>query len=182
VAYLLERDYSVRLPRKLQIEFSRVIQQISDKTGREIRPAEIWDAFGAEYLNQRIPLSCNQYSESASAGIVHISATVKDGGAEHLIAENGNGPIDAFVGAMNRSFGLGIKIVDYQEQSISEGASGTAMAFVEIQFGSSEPVFGAGMNPNIVTASLDAILTAVNRAVRLGRVELASASASSSHI
>jgi 2-isopropylmalate synthase len=177
VAYLLERDYSVRLPRKLQIEFSRVIQQISDKTGREIRPAEIWDAFGAEYLNQRIPLSCNQYSESASAGIVHISATVKDGGAEHLIAENGNGPIDAFVGAMNRSFGLGIKIVDYQEQSISEGASGTAMAFIEIQFGSSEPVFGAGMNPNIVTASLDAILTAVNRAVRLGRVELASAKA-----
>jgi 2-isopropylmalate synthase len=175
VAYLLERDYSVRLPRKLQIEFSRIIQQISDKTGREIRPAEIWDAFEAEYLNQRSPLSCNQYSESSSAGIVHISATVMEGSLEHLIAENGNGPIDAFVGAMNGRFGLGIQIVDYQEQSISEGASGTAMAFVEIQFGASEAVFGAGMNPNIVTASLDAILSAVNRAVRLGRVEMLSA-------
>jgi 2-isopropylmalate synthase len=76
------------------------------------------------------------------------------------------------VGALNGRFGLGIKIADYQEQSISEGASGTAIAFVEIQFGSSGPVFGAGMNPNIVTASLDAILSAVNRAVRLGRVTL----------
>jgi 2-isopropylmalate synthase len=78
---------------------------------------------------------------------------------------------------MNRRFGLGIEIVDYQEQSISEGASATAMAFVEIQFGASEPVFGAGMNPNIVTASLDAILSAVNRAARLGRVELLSVKA-----
>jgi 2-isopropylmalate synthase len=100
---------------------------------------------------------------------VHISATVKEGSAEHMIAGNGNGPIDAFVGAMNVSFGLAIGVVDYQEQSISQGASGTAMAFIAIQFGESEPVFGAGINPNIVTASLDAILSAVNRALRLGR-------------
>jgi 2-isopropylmalate synthase len=173
VAYLLERDYSVRLPRKLQIEFSRVIQRISDKTGREIRPAEIWEAFEAEYLNQQSPFSCIQYSESSSAGIVNISATVKQGNADHSIAGNGNGPIDAFVGAMNGKFGLAIRVADYQEQSISEGASGTAMAFVEIQFGESEAVFGAGINPNIVTASLDAILCAVNRAVRLGRVAFA---------
>jgi 2-isopropylmalate synthase len=177
VAYLLERDYSVRLPRKLQIEFSRVIQKISDETGREIRPPEIWNAFEKEYLNQRSPLSCHQYSESSSAGSVNISATVQRGKEEELIAGSGNGPIDAFVGALNGRFGLGIKIVDYQEQSISEGASATAMAFVEIQFGSSESVFGAGMNPNIVTASLDAILSAVNRAVRLGRVELLSVNA-----
>jgi len=172
VAYLLERDYSVRLPRKLQIEFSRVIQKISDETGREIRPADIWNAFEAEYLSQRIPLSCHQYSEGSSAGTVNISATVQQGKEEELIVGSGNGPIDAFVGALNGRFGLGIKIADYQEQSISEGASGTAIAFVEIQFGSSGPVFGAGMNPNIVTASLDAILSAVNRAVRLGRVTL----------
>jgi 2-isopropylmalate synthase len=175
VAYLLERDYSVRLPRKLQIEFGRVIQKISDKTGREIRPAEIWGAFEAEYLNQRSPLSCNQYSESASAGVVRITATVQQSDGEQSITGSGNGPIDAFVGAMNERYGLDIRIVDYQEQSISEGASASAMAFVEIQFGDSETVFGAGTNPNIVTASLDAILSAVNRAVRLERVELLSA-------
>jgi 2-isopropylmalate synthase len=173
VAYLLERDYGVRLPRKLQVEFSRVIQKISDGTGREVRPADIWSAFEAEYLNQRSPLACIQHSENSSRGSVTISATVEEGDQEESIVGSGNGPIDAFVGALNGRFGLGIKIVDYQEQSISEGASGTAIAFVEIQLGASELVFGAGMNPNIVTASLDAILCAVNRAVRLGRVELA---------
>jgi 2-isopropylmalate synthase len=172
VAYLLERDYSLRLPRKLQIEFSRVIQKISDRNGREIRPAELWAAFEEEYLNQRSPLACIQYSESSSAGDVTISATVNDSGAEHAITGNGNGPIDAFVEAMNQKFGLDLRVVDYQEQAISKGASASAMAFIEIQFGESESLFGAGMNPNIVTASLDAILSAVNRALRLGQAAL----------
>jgi 2-isopropylmalate synthase len=172
VAYLLERDYSVRLPRKLQIEFSRVIQKISDETGREIRPAEIWAAFEREYLEQSSPLTCIQYSETSSAGKVSISATVKNGSVEHAIFGDGNGPIDAFTGAMNKEFGLDLRVVDYQEQSISEGASASAMAFIEIQFAESGSVFGVGTNPNIVTASLDAILSAVNRALRLGRVVL----------
>ncbi|MGD0801857.1 MAG: 2-isopropylmalate synthase [Terracidiphilus sp.] len=172
VAYLLERDYSVRLPRKLQIEFSKVIQKISDESGREIRPVEIWDAFAAEYLNQRSPFSCLQYSESSSAGVGSITATVQQDSVEHTISGNGNGPIDAFVGAINQEFGLDLRIVDYQEQSISEGASGTAMAFIEMQFGASEPVFGVGMNPSIVTASLDAIMGAINRAAKMGRIVL----------
>lgn len=172
VAYLLERDYSLRMPRKLQIEFSRVIQKISDQTGREIRPAEIWAAFETEYLNQRSPLACIQYCDNSSAGTVTISATVQDSGAEHAITGNGNGPIDAFVEAMNQEFGLDLRVIDYQEQAIGKGASASAMAFIEIQFGESESLFGAGMNPNIVTASLDAILSAVNRAVRLGRTAL----------
>jgi 2-isopropylmalate synthase len=172
VAYLLERDYSLRLPRKLQIEFSRVIQKISDQTGREIRPAELWSAFEAEYLNQRSPLACIRHSESSSAGAVAISATVTDSSAEHAVMGDGNGPIDAFVEAMNKEFGLDLHVVDYQEQAISKGASASAMAFVEIQFGESESIFGAGMNPNIVTASLDAILSAVNRALKLGRAAL----------
>jgi 2-isopropylmalate synthase len=170
VAYLLERDYGVRLPRRLQIEFSRVIQKIGDETGREIRPAEIWAAFQTEYLEQRGPLRCIQYAESSSAGAVTIAATVGNGQAEQSITGTGNGPIDAFVSALNTAFGLAARVVDYQEQSISEGASGTAMAFIEMQFGATEAVFGAGVNPNIVAASLDAILCAVNRALRLGRV------------
>jgi 2-isopropylmalate synthase len=91
---------------------------------------------------------------------------------EHAITGNGNGPIDAFVEAINRRFGFDVRVVDYQEQSIGAGASATAMAYIEIQFGESEPVFGVGMNPNIVKASLDAIMSAVNRALRLGRVAL----------
>jgi 2-isopropylmalate synthase len=163
VAYLLERDYGVRLPRKMQIDFSRVIQKISDESGREIRPAEIWNAFEAEYIHRSSPYNCTQYSESSSAGTVTITATVKVGSQEYAIAGKGNGPIDAFVAAINQEFGLGLRVADYQEQSISEGASGTAMAFIEMQFGESAPVFGVGMNPNIVTASLEAILCALNR-------------------
>jgi 2-isopropylmalate synthase len=163
VAYLLERDYGVRLPRKMQIDFSRVIQKISDASGREIRPAEIWNAFEAEYIRRSSPYSCTLYSESSSAGTVTITATVKAGSEEHTIAGKGNGPIDAFVAAINQEFGLGLRVADYQEQSISEGASGTAMAFIEMQFGESAPVFGVGMNANIVTASLEAILCAMNR-------------------
>jgi 2-isopropylmalate synthase len=140
-----------------------VIQKISDESGREIRPAEIWKAFETEYIHRRGPFSCTQYSESSSAGTVTITATVKAGGQEHTIAGKGNGPIDAFVAAINQEFGLGLRVADYQEQSISEGASGTAMAFVGMQFGESAPVFGVGMNPNIVTASLEAILCAMNR-------------------
>jgi 2-isopropylmalate synthase len=172
VAFILERDYNVRLPRGLQIEFSHVIQKISDQTGREIRPAEIWEAFEAEYLNQKSPLACIQYSEKTSAGKVSISATVKEGQAKHSIAGKGNGPIDAFVGALNEKFGLALRIVNYQEQSMGEGASSAAMAFVEIQFGKSESVFGVGMNSNVVKASLDAILSAINRALGLGKIAL----------
>jgi 2-isopropylmalate synthase len=172
VAYLLERETSVRLPRKLQVEFSRVIQKISDETSREVRPAEILSTFEAEYLLQRAPFACAQYTESSSGAIVTITATMSIDGAPELITGSGNGPIDAFVSAMNDRFGLAMGIVDYQEQSISKGAAGTAMAFVEIQFHESESVFGVGRNANIVTASLDAILSAVNRAVRIGRAVL----------
>jgi 2-isopropylmalate synthase len=172
VAYILERDHSVSLPRKLQVEFSHVIQKISDETGREIRPAEIWDAFNAEYLNQHSPFTCVQYAEKNSAGKVSISATIKEGSVKHAIAGKGNGPIDAFVGALNEKFGLALRIVNYQEQSISEGASGNAMAFIEMQFGASESVFGIGMNSNVVKASLDAILSAINRALGQGKVAL----------
>jgi 2-isopropylmalate synthase len=165
VALLLERDYNVRLPRKLQIEFSRVIQKIGDQTSREIRSAEIWDAFQAEYLRRRTPFSCLQYAENESADTTQISATIKNGDAEFQVGGKGNGPIDAFVDALNGKFGLAIKVLDYQEQAISEGASSTAMAFIEIQCGESPSVYGVGTNPNIVKASLDAILCAVNRAL-----------------
>jgi 2-isopropylmalate synthase len=179
VAFLLERDYNVRLPRKMQIDFSRVIQQISDKTSREIRSAEIWDAFQAEYLSRQSPFSCIRYFDNLSAETATISATIREDDVEHTISGNGNGPIDAFVDAINREFGFAVRVVDYQEQSISEGAAGTALAFIEMQFGDSESVFGVGMNPSIVRASLDAILCAVNRAPRLGRATPGASSSTS---
>jgi 2-isopropylmalate synthase len=170
VAFLLERDYNIRLPRKLQVEFGGVIQKIGDKTGREIRPAEIWEAFQAEYLQRRSPFFCVQYSEKMSAAGGEVAATVAENGVAHGIAGQGNGPIDAFVAALNAEFAFALAILDYEEQSIGKGSSATAMAYVQIQCGEAAPVFGVGMNPNIVEASFDAILCAVNRALAQGKL------------
>ncbi len=107
MSFLLERDYGIKMPRKLQIEFSRVIQQITDATGREITSAEIWRAFKAEYIDQQAPLAIRDHSEHSAGESGQLTATVSDGSAERTIFGEGNGPIDAFVHALNKDFDLG---------------------------------------------------------------------------
>jgi 2-isopropylmalate synthase len=166
VSFLLERDYGVRMPRKMQVEFSRVIQQITDATGREITSAEIWRAFKAEYLDQTLPLAILEHSEHAAGERGEVRATVSDGAARHAIFGAGNGPIDAFVQALNSHFSLAIRILDYDEHAIGSGADATAVCFVELRVADGDPVRGAGMHHNILTASLNAIASALNRAIR----------------
>ena len=166
VSFLLERDYGIKLPRKLQIEFSRVIQQITDSTGREITSAEIWRAFKSEYLDQQAPLSIREHSEHSAGDSGELRATVSDGTAEYAIFGEGNGPIDAFVHALNKQFDLGVRILDYDEHAVGSGADATAVCFVDLRAGQSDPVMGVGMHRNILTASLQAITSALNRALR----------------
>ncbi len=166
VSFLLERDYGIKLPRKLQIEFSRVIQQITDSTGREITSAEIWRAFKSEYLDQQAPLSIREHSEHSAGESGELRATVTDGAAEYAIFGEGNGPIDAFVQALNKQFDLGVRILDYDEHAVGSGADATAVSFVELRAGQSDPVMGVAMHRNILTASLQAITSALNRAFR----------------
>ena len=166
VSFLLERDYGIKMPRKLQIEFSRVIQQITDATGREITSAEIWRAFKAEYIDQQSPLAIREHSEHSAGDSGELRATVSDGTAEHVIFGEGNGPIDAFVHALNKHFDLAIRILDYDEHAVGSGADAAAVCFVELRAGESDPVMGVGMHRNILTASLNAITSALNRAIR----------------
>ncbi len=166
VSFLLERDYGIKMPRKMQIEFSRVIQQITDATGREITSAEIWRAFKAEYLDQVSPLAILEHSEQSAGETGKLRATVRDGAADHVIFGEGNGPIDAFVHALNRHFELAIRILDYDEHAVGSGADATAVCFVELRAAESETVMGVGMHRNILTASLNAITSALNRAIR----------------
>ena len=166
VSFLLERDYGIKLPRKLQIEFSRVIQQITDSTGREITSAEIWRAFKSEYIDQQSPLSIREHSEHSAGESGELRATVTDGSAEYAIFGEGNGPIDAFVHALNKQFDLGVRILDYDEHAVGSGADATAVSFVELRAGQSDPVMGVAMHRNILTASLQAITSALNRALR----------------
>ncbi|HEY4359606.1 MAG TPA: 2-isopropylmalate synthase [Bryobacteraceae bacterium] len=172
VSFLLERDYGIKMPRKMQIEFSRVVQQITDMTGREISSAEIWQAFKGEYLDQESPLAILEHSEHSTGDTGKLRATVSEGGAEHALLGEGNGPIDAFVHALNTHFDLAIRILDYEEHAVGSGADATAVCFVELRVADHDAVMGVGMHRNIVTASLNAITSALNRAIRDQRVSL----------
>jgi 2-isopropylmalate synthase len=166
VSFLLERDYGIKMPRKMQIEFSRLIQQVTDATGREITSAEIWRAFQAEYTGQVSPLAILEHSEHSTGERGELRATVREGADQHAIFGEGNGPIDAFVHALNKHFGLAIRILDYDEHAVGSGADATAVCFVELRAADSGTVMGVGMHRNILTASLNAITSALNRAIR----------------
>jgi 2-isopropylmalate synthase len=169
VAYLLEKDYGIKLPRKLQIEFSRLVQRITETTGGEIASSDIWGAFKAEYLEQYSPFVYHRHWEDSSTETTSlITVKIREGDFEHTIQGEGNGPIDAFVDALRKVFGVNFRVVDYQEHALGNGADATAVAFVEIRNGGEASVFGVGMHKNIVTASLHAIVGAVNRAIRQG--------------
>jgi 2-isopropylmalate synthase len=172
VSFLLERDYGIKMPRKLQIEFSRVIQQITDTTGREVTSAEIWRAFQTEYIERQTPLSIRAHSEHSAGESGQLTATVSDGSTERVIFGDGNGPIDAFVHAFNKEFGFEVRILDYDEHAVGSGADATAVSFVELRAGDSDPVAGVGMHRNILTASLNAIMSALNRAIGDQRISL----------
>ena len=166
VSFLLERDYGIKLPRKLQIEFSRVVQGITDSTGQEITSAEIWRAFQTEYIQQQSPLAIRSHSEHSTGDSGELTAIINDGAADRVISGDGNGPIDAFVHGLNQEFGLEMRVLDYEEHAVGSGADAAAISFVEIRAGASESVIGVGMHRNILTASLTAITNAVNRGIR----------------
>jgi 2-isopropylmalate synthase len=170
VAFLLERDYGIRLPRPLQIEFTRAIQKISDSTGGEVTSTEIWTAFRAEYLDRQQPFAHRDHRDDSTEDSDRLTATISESGVSHTISGVGKGPIEAFIDGFHGEFGIGVRIVDYEEHAVGTGADATAVCFVEAQVGEGRPVFGVGMHRNIVTASLNAIIAAVNRAVDRGGV------------
>jgi 2-isopropylmalate synthase len=170
IAYLLEKDYGLRLPRRLQIEFSRVVQAIADATGKELTSADIWAAFEAEYLQAVEPYRVVEHRsipDSHASGMCKLTATIREHGRERLISGKGNGPIDAFTDTLNRHCGLDVRVVDYHEHAIGAGANATAVSYVEVRMdGEPATLFGVGIDSNIVTASLNAVVSAVNRALR----------------
>ncbi|MDX1604996.1 MAG: 2-isopropylmalate synthase [Candidatus Competibacterales bacterium] len=172
VAYLLEQDYGLQLPRLLQVEVANVVQMIADETGKEMTSAQIWEAFCGEYLQLEYPYGFLEYRtkpDTHATEVRQITATISHDGHERIITGRGNGPIDAFLDALAQHCGIDMRVVDYREHAVgSSGHHGdaTAVAYLQLQTSQGTTVFGVGMHKNIVTASLRAVISAVNRAHR----------------
>jgi len=164
VAYVLEQDYGVVLPRKLQIEFGKIVQQIADSEGTELTSERIWEYFEREYLGEPGPFALVDHRTLPEEnGIRGLEATISNNGIRKKIEGRGDGPVHAYVGALAKFIGEDFDILDYHEHSIGRGAAATAIAYVEMSRPNGHSLFGVGINKSIVTASLRAITSAVNR-------------------
>ena len=167
VAYIMKADHGLALPRRLQIEFSQAIQKITDGEGGEVSPKEMWDVFAEEYLAPLRPLERIRQKVVASevdGGTDTIEAVVKVDGVEREIVGAGNGPLAAFVDALG-AVGINVSVLDYSEHALSAGEEAQAAAYVEASIGG-KTVWGVGIATSITTASLRAVVSAVNRASR----------------
>jgi len=163
IAYLLESEYGLELPRRLQIEFSRVVQAVTDDTGKEVDAAQIKAIFDREYHVGADLVRHARIDEAADGAVtVHADVTIGEDATRRL-AGIGNGPIDAFVAALQETTGAEIRVLDYHEHAIDGGADARAVAYVELRIGE-HTLFGIGIDRNIVTASLNAVVSGLQRA------------------
>jgi 2-isopropylmalate synthase len=169
VAYIMKEEHGLDLPRRLQIEFSKTIQGITEDTGTEIAPGDMWVTFEQEYFpsDARIVLlshetTTHEGDDGHRHGAQVVAQLLVDG--EHrTVHGEGNGPIAAFVAALQADLGVDVDVVDYSEHAVSAGSDATAVAYVETQSADGEVKWGVGMHPSILTASLRAVVSAVNR-------------------
>jgi 2-isopropylmalate synthase len=161
ISYLLQAEYGLDLPRRLQIEFSQVVQAVMDVQGREMSAADLWQVFEREYRLDRRPLRHYRLDESAAG--VRLDATVEAGGREVALAGCGNGPLDACVAALKSALDVELQVLDYHEHAIGGGAHARAAAYVEMRVGA-QRLHGVGIDADIVAASFQALLGGLARA------------------
>ena len=173
VAYLLKTDHHLDLPRKLQIEFSRVVQNVTDSSGGEVSSEKLWDIFIDEYLpapGDRIDLKWGRFelkkmrTESEMDGVVQLDIQLRDGEGELEAHGTGNGPISAFLNVLEQQ-GVQVRLLDYVEHTLSAGGDAQAAAYVELEV-NGKTLWGVGIDGDISTASLKAVISSVNRAIR----------------
>ena len=161
ISYLLESEYGLELPRRLQIEFSQVVQEVMDASGKEQSAADILAIFRREYRLDGAQL--HYQVEEGQAGRVALDARIGIGGEAFSLRGEGNGPIDAFIAGVSRVTGEPVRVLGYHEHSVSSGADAQAVAYLELRVGE-RSLFGVGQDANIVTASLKAIVSGLQRA------------------
>lgn len=175
IAYLLESEFGLELPRRLQIEFSQVVQCVMDSTGKELTGKDLYALFEKEYGIQMVDSPHRLVIEEivkAGEKSFSIKAQVDVAGQSHWIAGKGTGPIDAFVAGLRDATGHAVRVLDYHEHAIGSGASAQAVAYLELRIGD-QTLFGVGMDGNIVSASLKAIVSGLQRSTAVQRTNTA---------
>lgn len=167
ISYLLESEYGLELPRRLQIEFSQVVQAVMDTTGKELTAQDLHDLFEREYGMRDMQTPTHQIASSTESPDkpVTLTAEVDLAGRIVRVQGSGTGPIDAFVDGLGRETGKAVRVLDYHEHAIGSGAHVQAVAYIELRVGR-QTVFGVGLDANIVSASLKAIISGLQRSQR----------------
>jgi 2-isopropylmalate synthase len=167
ITYLLEAEYGLNLPRRLQIEFSQVVQAAMDESGKEMTAEDIGAIFTREYFDALSPYGyvSHHLVEDSTRDEVELATEISVDGRAQKLRGKGNGPIDAFIAALSQVVGSPITVLDYHEHAIGAGAGAAAVTYIELKIGEGRPLFGVGRDANIVTASLKAILSGTNRAL-----------------
>jgi 2-isopropylmalate synthase len=163
VAYIMEVEHGMVLPRRLQIEFSKTIQTITEDTGTEISPGDMWQAFAATYFPANAPVQFLDHEGVTDGGRTQVTAQLLVDGQPRTVTGQGNGPIAAFVDGLKTTLGIEIDVHDYAEHAVSAGASATAVAYVEGRAADGTIRWGVGTDASILVASLKAVVSAVNR-------------------
>jgi 2-isopropylmalate synthase len=170
VAYVMKAEHGFDLPRRMQIEFSKTIQNITEDSGTEITPVVMWEAFREEYLPTTPRYELVGHELHTTGGKATITAQLRVDGEHHTVTGEGSGPISAFVRGLNGEFGVAFDVVDYAEHAIGKGAEAMAAAYVESICGDDDsprdPRWGIGVDPDITTAGLKAVLAALERQQR----------------
>jgi 2-isopropylmalate synthase len=171
IAYLLERDYGIQMPRLLQVEFSKEVQKVTDASGKELNAAQIKEVFDSTYLNSNSPLAYVDHGLTHQRGnhdVQHIEAGLLLLGQAITVVSDGNGPLDALMRGLQRDYGIDANVMSYNEHALSVGEDSKAITYVQMRFGWDQSTFGVGIDSNIVTAALKAIVAGLNRGVALG--------------
>jgi 2-isopropylmalate synthase len=165
VAFLLEKDHGVSLPRRLQISLSQKIQKLADESGKEISSSEIWDIFEKSYLQPVDNFSYIKHSSSSKQEIHSLELTMNMKNIETVIKGSGNGPIDSFINGLSNEVGVDIKVADYHQSAISSGSDAKAAAYIELE-NNGKTFWGVGIHPNTTRASFDAIIVGLSKLLK----------------
>jgi 2-isopropylmalate synthase len=164
VAYVMKAEHGFDLPRRLQIEFAKTIQHITEDSGTEISPAVMWEAFENEYLPEGPPIALVSHEvRSSDSRLSMVTAHLMVDGKDIEVMGTGNGPIEAFVTALNSALRTDLDVIDYAEHALGAGKDATAVSYVETRRGDGTIRWGVGTDPNIMTASLRAVVSAFMR-------------------